>query len=52
MNEFLATIDSEAEVLNLGLPDQFLDHGKAELMLAECGLDSTGITSTIVKKLG
>jgi 1-deoxy-D-xylulose-5-phosphate synthase len=52
VNEFLATIDSEAEVLNLGLPDQFLDHGKAELMLAECGLDSTGITSAIVKKLG
>lgn len=52
VNEFLATIDSEVEVLNLGLPDQFLDHGKAEIMLAECGLDSTGITAAIVKKLG
>lgn len=56
VNEYLATLDSKTansnlEILNLGLPDEFLDHGKAELMLAECGLDSTGITSAIVSKL-
>ncbi|MBN4053416.1 1-deoxy-D-xylulose-5-phosphate synthase [Haliea sp. AH-315-K21] len=56
VNEFLATLESEvegskAQVINLGLPDEFLDHGKAELMLAECGLDSAGITAAIVKKL-
>lgn len=50
VNEYLASIASKVEVLNLGLPDEFLDHGKAEIMLAECGLDSTGITAAIVNK--
>jgi 1-deoxy-D-xylulose-5-phosphate synthase len=49
VNEFLATIDHKARVVNLGLPDQFLDHGKAEQLLAECGLDSAGISATILK---
>lgn len=47
VNEFLAAIKSELKVINLGLPDKFLDHGKAEQMLAECGLDSVGITASI-----
>ncbi len=51
VNEFLCTINSKTEVLNLGLPDQFLDHGKAEALLAECGLDENGITASIIKKL-
>jgi deoxyxylulose-5-phosphate synthase len=33
------------------LPDQFLDHGKAESLLADCGLDENGITASIIKKL-
>ncbi|MDG2089990.1 MAG: 1-deoxy-D-xylulose-5-phosphate synthase [Gammaproteobacteria bacterium] len=52
VNEYLASINNKVDVLNLGLPDKFLDHGKAELMLAECGLDSTGITAAIVNKTG
>ena len=51
VNEFLCTINSKTDVLNIGLPDQFLDHGKAEALLAECGLDENGITASIVKKL-
>ena len=47
VNEFLAAIKSEVKVINLGLPDKFLDHGKSEQMLAECGLDSVGITAAI-----
>ena len=49
VNEFLAAIKSEVKVINLGLPDKFLDHGKSEQMLAECGLDSVGITAAIKK---
>lgn len=33
----------------LGLPDQFIEHGNHETMLAECGLDSTGICAAIEK---
>jgi len=47
VNEFLAAIKSEVKVINLGLPDKFLDHGKSEQMLAECGLDSVGISAAI-----
>jgi 1-deoxy-D-xylulose-5-phosphate synthase len=36
-------------VLCLGLPDQFIEHGSHETMLAECGLDKSGICSAIEK---
>jgi 1-deoxy-D-xylulose-5-phosphate synthase len=35
--------------LCLGLPDKFIEHGVHETMLAQCGLDAEGITSTIAK---
>ena len=34
-------------LLNLGLPDQFIDHGDAGQLLAACGLDAKGITASI-----
>jgi len=34
-------------ILHLGLPDYFIDHGKHEVMLANCGLDTAGITKSI-----
>ncbi len=51
VNEYLAEINSKVDLLNLGLPDRFLDHGKADAMLAECGLDSAGMTAAIMKNL-
>jgi len=33
----------------LGLPDQFIEHGSHETMLAECGLDTQGIINAIEK---
>lgn len=36
-------------IICLGLPDQFIEHGSHETMLAECGLDKTGICSAIEK---
>jgi 1-deoxy-D-xylulose-5-phosphate synthase len=35
--------------LCLGLPDQFIEHGVHETMLAECGLDAEGIASAIAR---
>jgi len=38
-------------VLNLGLPDQFVEHGTREELLGACGLDSAGIQRAIQKRL-
>lgn len=35
------------KTLCLGLPDQFIEHGVHETMLAECGLDAEGIINSI-----
>ncbi|MGZ8983705.1 MAG: 1-deoxy-D-xylulose-5-phosphate synthase [Methylotenera sp.] len=39
------------KTLCLGLPDQFIEHGVHETMLAECGLDAEGIASAIAKQI-
>jgi len=38
-------------VLQLGLPDRFVDHGDPVRLLKECGLDSEGIHASIAAKL-
>ncbi len=47
VNEFLAHEKLLVPILNLGLPDKFIDHGNPKQMLAECGLDAKGIESSI-----
>ncbi|RKP47477.1 1-deoxy-D-xylulose-5-phosphate synthase [Trinickia fusca] len=37
-------------VLQLGLPDSFVDHGDHAKLLAECGLDGAGIEQSIRKR--
>ncbi len=51
VNEFLVASNYQIPVLNLGLPDDFLEHGKVAEMLATIGLDSKSITDAIRKKL-
>ncbi len=51
VNELLLNGDHRIPVLNLGLPDSFLEHGKVASMLAGVGLDSGGIIASIRKKL-
>lgn len=50
VNEFLLNEDLHSNVLNLGLPDLFLEHGNPDAMLKECGLDATGIINSIEKR--
>ena len=38
-------------LLMLGLPDQFIEHGAPEAQLAFCGLDAAGIQAAIEKRL-
>jgi len=49
--EVLQGLDSSAASLCLGLPDNFIEHGVHETMLAECGLNADGIIAAIEKAL-
>ena len=40
-----------ADVLCLGLPDQFIDHGDHKALLAECGLSASGIRESILARI-
>ena len=39
-------------VLQLGLPDEFVEHGDPAKLLALCGLDAAGIERAILKRFG
>ncbi|QPF72984.1 1-deoxy-D-xylulose-5-phosphate synthase [Roseateles sp. DAIF2] len=39
-------------VLQLGLPDEFIEHGDAAKLMAQCGLDAAGIEQSILKRFG
>ena len=50
VNELFATSDPQQNrpsLLNLGIPDRFLDHGSQSEVLADCGLDPEGIYKAI-----
>jgi len=51
VNEFLLKANYQIPVLNLGLPDEFLDHGKVPEMLAAIHLDAESISAAIKQKL-
>jgi 1-deoxy-D-xylulose-5-phosphate synthase len=50
VNEVLLAQHHAVPVLNLGLPDHFVEHGTREELLAQCGLDSAGIQRAIQKR--
>jgi len=45
--EALAAAGVATPVLQLGLPDRFIDHGDHAALLAQCGLDANGILASI-----
>lgn len=47
VNEWLQANDFATPVINLGLPDRFVEHGTTSELLAECGLDTAGILRAI-----
>jgi 1-deoxy-D-xylulose-5-phosphate synthase len=51
VNEFLESKKLQTPMLNMGLPDEFLEHGKVTEMRAEIGLDSKGILHAIRQRL-
>ena len=51
VTEYLNQSNRVVPVMQLGLPDIFVDHGKHSELLAACGLDQQGIELAISKKL-
>lgn len=49
--ELLAARQINMPLLNLGLPDAFVEHGGREELLADLGLDASGILRSIQKRL-
>jgi 1-deoxy-D-xylulose-5-phosphate synthase len=50
VDEALAAAGIVRPILNLGLPDKFIDHGDAGQLLALCGLDAKGIAAAIKQR--
>ena len=51
VGELLAAEGVAVPLLQLGLPDGFVEHGKPAELLAECGLDAAGIEASIRARL-
>ncbi len=51
VNEYLASKGILVPVLNLGLPDRFLDHGKRDTLLANVGLSAEAIEARIAERM-
>ena len=45
--EFMVDQKYQAEVLRLGIPDEYIHHGTQEELWADCGFDTQSIVSTI-----
>ncbi len=48
----LADANVHVDTLLLGVPDNYVRHGKVSEQLKECGLDAEGIAAAILEKLG
>ncbi|MCC7135335.1 MAG: 1-deoxy-D-xylulose-5-phosphate synthase [Nitrosomonas sp.] len=49
--EYLASRGIIVSVIQLGLPDSFIDQGDPEQMLADCGLDKHGIVQAVQQRV-
>lgn len=51
VNETLNELGLNCRVINLGLPDEYIEHGKPADLLSLCGLDGAGIHRSIIGTL-
>jgi 1-deoxy-D-xylulose-5-phosphate synthase len=52
INECLAMRGIETPILNLGIPDEFIEHGSREQCLADAGLDGASVLTAIRHWIG
>ena len=45
--EFMADHNYQANVIRLGIPDEFIEHGEQAELWAECGYDKASIINTV-----
>jgi len=50
VNECLSAHNLAVPILNLGLPDRFIEHGAVSDLLAACGLNAAGIQTAIEQR--
>ena len=50
--EALAAAGVQTPVLQLGLPDRFVEHGDTARLMHECGLDAEGIEQAVRRRFG
>ena len=50
--EYLARAKLDKPVLQIGLPDQFVEHGDPGVLLMHCGLNAEGVSRRITEWLG
>ncbi|MFN5046509.1 1-deoxy-D-xylulose-5-phosphate synthase [Roseateles sp.] len=50
--EALQAAGLNVPVLQLGLPDEFIEHGDPAKLMSQCGLDAAGIEQSILKRFG
>ncbi len=51
VNELLAAAGLKVDILNIGLPDRYIEHGSRDDCLAMAGLDAEGILEQVNKRL-
>ncbi len=51
VNEFLAATGGNFNILNIGIPDHYIEHGSRQDCLAMAGLDVNGILEQVNKRL-
>jgi 1-deoxy-D-xylulose-5-phosphate synthase len=49
--EFMTDQKYKAEVVRLGIPDQYIHHGTQKELWSDCGYDAKGIVDTVIKTL-
>ena len=50
VNEFLAVTGGSFSILNIGIPDHYIEHGSRQDCLAMAGLDANGILEQVNKR--
>jgi len=43
---------SDVRVVRLGVPDDFVGHGKRDIVLSDLGLDAKGIADAVLRAVG
>ena len=49
--EFMTDQKYQAEVIRLGIPDQYIHHGTQKELWSDCGYDTKGIVDNVIKTL-